>query len=31
METMTWNEYLDFLESIATTTSELESIKALRK
>ena len=31
METMTWNEYLDFLENIATTTSELESIKTLKK
>ena len=30
METMTWNEYLDFLEERATTKSELESIKRLR-
>ena len=30
METMTWEEYLDYLESIATTKTELESIKVLR-
>lgn len=30
METMTWNEYLDFLEDNATTKSELESVELLR-
>lgn len=30
MKTMTWKEYLDYLESIATTKTELESIKVLR-
>lgn len=31
METISWNEYLNFLEEKATTKDELESIKNLRK
>lgn len=30
METMNWNEYLDFLEEKASTKSELESVDTLR-
>ena len=31
METMTWEEYLKYLEDIATTKEELEVIKILKK
>ena len=31
METMTFQEYLEFLKDIATTKEELESIKILNK